>query len=61
MAQLLVWCNAVAEPLLEFPDLGKASFSFSRPDGFAVDTDLKNTAGPGQERHPTHILVEGGK
>ena len=47
MAQLIVWCNAVAEPVLEFLDLGEVSFCFSRPDGFAVDADLKNTAGPG--------------
>jgi len=50
MAQVLVWCDAVPDHLLEFLYVGKPSSLGSGPDGIIADTNLENTSRAGYER-----------
>ena len=51
--------DAVANPLFQFGDFGKASLFGTRPHGLPADTDDKDAAGADPERHTGDLFLEG--
>jgi hypothetical protein len=58
MPQVLVRRHAIAHQLLQFLGFRKPALFLSRPDQFAVDAHLEDTARAGNQRHLAEVGVE---
>src|SRR6185436_1587311 len=61
MAKRLIRRYDIADQLLQFGDVRKPALLLPRPDEVSLDPDDEDAPGPGHQRNPAELFLEGGE